>query len=124
MTPWSPTELDRFETALELEIAARRGDGSLRQAVPVWVVRVGPHVYVRTWFRRDSGWFGQVLRSRRARVRVEGLDAEVAVEDVGAASREAVDAAYRGKYGHFGAATVEKMVNASASASTLRLIRP
>ncbi len=54
----------------ELRIRVRRADGTLRAAVPVWVVTAAAQVYVRTWYRRDTGWFGGVLRSRRARILV------------------------------------------------------
>jgi hypothetical protein len=41
---WSPDELDRIGGAEELQIAARRRDGSLRRPVPIWVVRVTDHL--------------------------------------------------------------------------------
>ncbi|MEY9929642.1 hypothetical protein ABH926_004282 [Catenulispora sp. GP43] len=118
---WSPDELRLINTARELEIAVRRPDGSLRRRVPIWVVCTGGQVYVRTWYRRDTGWFGEALRSRRARIRVPGLEADVAIEDLGGTSSQVttdVDAAYRAKYGHGGAGS---MVTAEAAATTLRL---
>jgi hypothetical protein len=72
---------------------------------------------VRTWYRRDSGWFGQALRSGRARIRVPGLEADVTVADIGGAQADAVDAAYHAKYGG-GAGS---MVTAQATTTTLRL---
>ena len=93
--------------------------------MPIWVVCVGDGVYVRTWRRRDTGWFGRVLASRRARVRVPGVDASVSVEDVGgdAGTHAGVDAAYRAKYGRYGSTTVDRMVNDDAAATTLQLGR-
>jgi hypothetical protein len=93
--------------------------------VPVWVVGVDGRIYVRTWRRRDTGWFGQALDSRRARIHVPGLEADVAVEDIGerdADLRAAVDAAYRTKYGHYGATSVDRMLTDDAAAATLQLI--
>ena len=119
---WSVDELDRIGSAEELQIATKRADGTLRRWVPIWVVRAGDQVYVRTWHRRDTGWFGQVLRVPRARVRVPGLEADVAVYDVGAdAARSRVDAAYRAKYARYGDATVHRMVGEDAAAATLLL---
>ncbi|CAJ59568.1 hypothetical protein FRAAL0902 [Frankia alni ACN14a] len=118
---WSADALERIDTARELEIAVRRADGALRHPLPIWVVRVGDQVYVRTWYRRDTGWFGRALASRRARIHVPGLDADVTVQDVGegtAQLRADIDAAYRTKYGDAGA---ESMVTASAAITTLRL---
>ena len=119
---WSPAELQKIDASRELQIASRRANGTLRQWVPIWVVSTGGLVYVRTWYRRDTGWFGQVLASRRARIRVPGLEADVAVEDVGAGTpelRAGVNAAYQAKYGSAGG--TERMVSAEAAAATLRL---
>ena len=120
---WSAEELARISSADELQIAVRRRDESLRRWVPIWVVCVGDQVYVRTWYRRDNGWFGQVLGSRRAQVRVPGVAAAVAVLDVAddAELRPGVDAAYRTKYGRYGRTTVDRMVNDDAAATTLLL---
>jgi hypothetical protein len=122
---WSPDELERIGRAEELQIAAKRADGTLGREVPIWVVRAGGQVYVRTWYRRDSGWFGHVVESRRARVRVPGLEADIAIEDLGddeGELRASIDAAYRGKYGRYGETTVERMVTDDAAATTLRLV--
>lgn len=119
---WSADELLRLDAAGELEIAVRRPDGSLRRSLPIWVVCAGDEVYVRSWHRRDTGWFGAAVRSTRARVRVPGLEAEVVVEDVGATSPRVtadVDAAYRAKYG----AGAGSMVTPAAAETTLRLAK-
>ena len=81
------------------------------------MVRAGGQVYVRTWHRRDTGWFGQALRSRRGRIQVPGLETDVTITDVGA-DATGVDAAYRTKYGPAGA---DSMVTPAAAASTLQL---
>ncbi len=119
---WSSGDLERIGRADELQIAGKRADETLRRWVPIWVVCVGEQVYVRTWYRREDGWFGHVLDSRRARIRVPGLEADVAVEDVGdsgAGLRAGVDAAYRTKYGRYSG--MERMVTAAAAAATLQL---
>ncbi len=119
---WTSEELQRIGAARELQIAGRRADGTLRRWVPIWVVRTGGQVYVRTWYRRESGWFGQVLASHRARIRVPGLEADVAVEDVGESTpelRAGIDAAYSAKYGRHGG--TERMVTEEAAAATLRI---
>ena len=110
-----------IDAAHELQIAGRRADGTLRGWVPIWVVSTGGQVYVRTWYRRDTGWFGQVLVGR-ARIRVPGLEADVAVEDVGESTpelRAGIDAAYSAKYGPLGG--TERMVTDEAAAATLRI---
>ena len=121
---WSPDDLARIDSAHELEIAVKRADGTLRRWVPIWVVCAGEQVYVRTWHRRETGWFGHVLLSRRARIRVPGLQADVAVADVGegaAQLRVDIDAAYRTKYRRYGSSSVDAMVSAAAAAATLQI---
>jgi hypothetical protein len=95
---WTADQLDRLEVVRELEIAVRRADGTLRPWTRIWVVRNVDDVYIRTWYRRDTGWFGLILRTRRARVRASDLEVDVRIEDLGAGPpelRAAVDNAYR-----------------------------
>lgn len=121
---WTSEQLAEIDVARELEIAVRRADETLRPWTPIWAVHVGGDVYVRTWHRRDTGWFGLALRTQRARLRVPGAEAGVNVEDVGVGPsglREDVDQAYRDKYG--GGGSTDKMVRDEAAATTLRLSR-
>jgi hypothetical protein len=46
MTAWTGDELTKIATADELEIAPRRDDGTLRERVPIWVVRRYGGTYV------------------------------------------------------------------------------
>ncbi|WP_374025882.1 DUF2255 family protein [Mycobacterium sp. HNNTM2301] len=119
---WTTEQLRGFEGAPELEIAVRRDDGTLGPWTPIWVVRNANDVYVRSWYRRDTGWFGLIVRTKRARVRVPGVEVDVRVEDVGAGPpilRAQVDDAYRDKYGSHPA---RSMVCDQAAATTLRLL--
>lgn len=119
---WTDEQLERFDAVRELEIAVRRADGTLRPWTPIWVVCVDGDVYVRTWYRRTTGWFGLALRTERARVRIPGVEVGVRVKDVGTGRTElraAVDDAYRDKYG---GGTTGGMVSDEAAATTLRLL--
>lgn len=68
--PWSADDLRLLDAAGELEIAVKRNDDSLRRWVPIWIVCAGGQVYVRSWHRRDTGWFGHAVRLGRASIRV------------------------------------------------------
>jgi hypothetical protein len=117
---WSTEELDAIGSARELEISVKRPDGRLRPWTPIWVVSVDEQVYVRSWYRRETGWFGDAVLARRAHIRVLGMAATVTVEDLGQAGtplQPGVDAAYRAKYGP----GAESMVSAAAAATTLRV---
>ena len=118
---WSGEQLDRISQSGELQIASRRTDGTLRSSVPIWVVCVDDGVYVRTWYRRTTGWFGDVLELPQARMQVPGVEVDVLITNFGEGPpglRSSVDAAHRTKYGPSGH---QSMVTADAAATTLRL---
>lgn len=117
---WSGEQLDRISQSGELQIASRGTDGTLRKWVPIWVVCVDDTVYVRTWYRRTTGWFGHVLELPQARIRVPGLEtcssqtsAKVPQDSVRASTPRT--ARSTGPSGH------QSMVTADAAATTLRL---
>jgi site-specific recombinase XerD len=55
ITPFSE-ELNKIGTAEELEIASLRRDGTLRNPVTIWVVRLGDDFYVRSVNGRTGAW--------------------------------------------------------------------
>lgn len=119
-TSWTTDQLERLDAADDLHIVAYREDGTRLRPVPIWVVRVGDRVYVRSWHRRDTGWFGHAVRSHRAGISVPGVEAEVRVEDLADSSPEVtadMDSAYRTKY----ADGADSMVTPAAQTTTLRL---
>lgn len=116
---WTTEALHHLVGIRELAIAAPRAHGSERWT-PIWVVVVDDEVFVRTWLRRDTGWYGRAVDAARASIRIAGESVGVIVEATGDADAGAIDAAYRAKYGEDGA---RSMVTAEAAASTLRLTR-
>ena len=121
---WAAADLERIAAARELLIAAPTADGGWRRPVPIWVVVADDSVYIRTWHRRTSGWYGRALRSGRARVEVPGLSRTVEVTDVADAGtdlRVDVDDAYRAKYGTPGDTSVSGMSTDEAARTTLLL---
>jgi hypothetical protein len=118
---WSTDDLDRIGAAEELHIAPRGTDGTLRRAVPIWVVRVGDELYVRSW-RGDGGrWYRAANTSGEAQVSAGGVSKVVALLAAGDEVNDAVDAAYREKYGRY-TGYVEPMIAPQARATTLRLV--
>jgi hypothetical protein len=57
MTTWTNDELNKIEKADELQIASLRGEGTMRNPVNIWVVRVGDNLYVRAVKGRSGSWF-------------------------------------------------------------------
>jgi len=123
MADWTTEELGKIDVADELEVAARRPDGTLRPYVTIWVVRVGDDLYVRSYRGREGAWFRSALRRPEGHIRAGGVDRDVAFAETGDAGRAAIDQAYRAKYaGRYASSIVDPMVSPGAAAATLRLI--
>ena len=121
MRGWTDDELRRIDGVQELEIAPVRRNGELRRPTPVWVVRVEDELYVRAAYGADKGWHGVARTSRRAQIRAAGVQQDVAIEDADAGVNDAVDDAYRAKYGQY-ASIVDSINDAEHRATTLRLV--
>jgi hypothetical protein len=122
MAAWTEDELRRIGTAEELEIAPVRSDGTLRASRPIWVVRVGDDLYVRAAYGAGSGWHRIARASGQARVSAGGVEKDVTVQDADVGVRDAVDGAYREKYGRRYASIVDSITDADHRATTLRLM--
>ncbi|MEH0448391.1 DUF2255 family protein [Streptomyces sp. B21-102] len=121
MTKWTNDELDRIAAADELEMAPRRDDGTLRGPVPVWVVRDGDDLYVRSFRGTDGGWWRTARSGHEGNIRSGGVDKDVTFVQVADSEvDDRVDTAYRTKYGRFGGAYVNPLV--AARSTTLRLV--
>jgi hypothetical protein len=122
MTAWTADELARIGRATELDIASCRPDGTLRQFVTIWVVRVGDDVYVRSAYGYANPWFQRALASGEGRIRAGGVERDVKTEIPGASMDADVSAAYHAKYDRYGPTIVGTVVSAEAVRSTLRLV--
>lgn len=49
MRGWTADELNRIAGAEELEIEPRKADGSFAARTPIWVVRAGDALYIRSY---------------------------------------------------------------------------
>jgi hypothetical protein len=117
---WTTRDLDRIGSE-ELRIAPRRKDGTLRRPLPIWVVRVGDELYVRSWRGHDGSWYRAALTSGEGNISAGGVKRHVAYEPVGEEVNDAVDKAYRQKYGRY-TGYIEPMIAPQARATTLRLV--
>jgi hypothetical protein len=118
---WTAEELERIGAAEELQIAPLGADGAPRRPVPIWVVRVGADLYVRSWRGTAGGWFRAAQASHAARVRAVGVERDIDLVEASDDVNDAVDAAYRDKYGRY-PSYVEPMVRPEAQATTLTLV--
>jgi hypothetical protein len=121
MSTWTADDLDTIGTADELQIAPLRADGSLRPYTTIWVVRVGDDLYVRSVRGRRGAWFRHALERGAGRIRAGGVERDVTVAEAEDADHDAIDRAYRNKYGGYPRAYLDPTVTADATAATLRL---
>jgi hypothetical protein len=57
MAGWTSDELNKIGKTEEFEIAPLRRDGTLRNPVTIWVVRIGDDLYIRAVNGREGAWF-------------------------------------------------------------------
>jgi hypothetical protein len=119
---WNPDDLRRLADSEELRITSYRDDGSMRSWTPIWVVRVGDDLYIRSGYGTQGVWYRNAMRHHRARVRANGVETDVTIEPVsdGATIAE-VDAAYRAKY-HAQPSSLRPMISPPATETTTRLV--
>jgi hypothetical protein len=122
MTAWTGDELDRIGGADELRIQSVRLDGTLRKPVPIWVVRVGHELFVRSAYGDSPAWLRGTRVRHEGRISAGGVEKDVAFEAADPEAADAIDAAYWGKYRRHGAQYVESVVTAEARARTIRLV--
>jgi hypothetical protein len=123
MTTWTSNELNKIGTAEELEIASLRRDGTLRNPVTIWVVRVGDDLYVRPVNGRTSAWFRGTQVRHEGHIRAGGVDKDVAfVEESDSNINDQIDAAYRTKYRRYAASIISTTVSPEARSATIKLV--
>lgn len=122
MTAWTSEELSKIGAAEELEIAPRRRDGTLRNPVTIWVVRVGDDLYVRSYKGRGGAWYRGAQVRHEGRIRAGGVEKDVTFVDADPQLNDQIDAAYRTKYRRHGARFVKPMVGPEARGATIKLV--
>jgi hypothetical protein len=117
---WTRTELETIGSVTEIEIAPARADGTAGTYRPIWVVRVGDDLYVRSFRGTDGRWYRSASQRGAAQVRADGTEHRVRLDRADDVDRSVIDDAYRAKYGR--SSYVDVMVTPDAAATTLRLV--
>ncbi len=76
---------------------------------------------MRSWRGSAGGWYRAARNSHEGRISAGGIDRDVAFVDADTYVGDAVDAAYREKYGRY-SGYVEPMVRPEARATTIELV--
>jgi hypothetical protein len=117
---WTPDDLDAIAATGEIEITPRRADGTLGRATTIWIVRVGDHLYIRSFRGPQGSWYRAASRTHEGRLRAAGIERDVTFDADNDADRTAIDDAYRAKYGR--SSYVDAMVAPDVTTTTLRLV--
>lgn len=123
MNGWTSEQVDQVAAADELKMATPRGDGTLRRPIPIWVVRHGNALYIRSYRGEAAVWYQGVRTHNQGHISAGDVDSDVRFtrvtdDDVNAE----VDAAYREKYGRYGPRFLDPMTSPTARGTTLQLI--
>jgi hypothetical protein len=122
MTTWTSDELTKIGTAEELQIASLRGDGTLRNPVTIWVVRLGDDLYVRPVNGRTSAWFRGTQVRQAGHIQAGGVDKDVTFVEADRNLNDQIDAAYRTKYRRYAASIVNSILSPKARSATIKLV--
>jgi hypothetical protein len=122
MTGWTSNELAKIEGEDELRIASLRRDGTLRNPVTIWVVRLGDDLYVRSVGGRAGAWFRGTQVRYEGRIWAGGLENDVTFVDADTDIDEQIDTAYRAKYSRYAASIVNHVVSPEARSATIKLV--
>jgi hypothetical protein len=123
MPAWTNEELDKIGTAEELQIAPLRRDGTMRNPVTIWVVRLGDDLYVRSVKGRTAAWFRGAQVRHEGHIQAGSIDKEVTfVEEAAPDINNQIDAAYRAKYRRYAASIINSIVSPDARSATIQLV--
>ncbi len=122
MTTWTSDELNKIGAAEELEIASLRRDGTLRNPVTIWIVRLGDNLYVRSVNGRTAAWFRGTQMRHEGHIQTGSVDKDVTFVDAAPDLDDQIDAAYRTKYRRYATSIISSIVSPAARSATIKLV--
>jgi hypothetical protein len=72
MCGWSKRDLALIGAPDEIIVSPDRADHTPGPAVPIWVVRVGDELYVRSYRGHSGGWYRRARDNGNGRIRSGG----------------------------------------------------
>lgn len=98
MAIWAADELDKIGNAEELMIAPMRMDGSFRNYLPIWVVRVDDDLFIRSVNGITANWYIAAQVCHKGKILAGGIEKMVNFDHTSQDLEQAIDNAYREKY--------------------------
>jgi hypothetical protein len=122
MGVWTNDELDEIDQTDELERSTQRNDGSRRDPVTVWVVRVGSNVFVRAIKGEEGLWFRHALDGKQGHIDIGSISKDVYFVRENNGLENEIDEAYKAKYSEYAENVLGTEFTPKAKAATLKLI--
>ncbi|MBS1576248.1 MAG: DUF2255 family protein [Bacteroidetes bacterium] len=118
---FQPGELKKIDEADDLKIAPFREDGKT-YGTPTWIweVVVNGELYVRAFNGVNSRWYKSAMQQKAGRIIAAGMTKEVRFEQVQGEINNAIDEAYRKKYGT--SPYLSPMISSRARSATVKII--
>jgi hypothetical protein len=123
MSGWTNEELSAVGDAEELRIASRRADDTWRKPTIIWVVRTNDELFVRSVNGPAAAWYRGVEDQAGTRIWAGGVEADVDVVRADEGAEDAIDEAYRAKYGRRYPGPTRSITSALARSTTVKLGR-
>ncbi len=124
MSNWNEEQLTTIGNADELEISSQSSDGTFTKYIPIWVVRVGDNIYVRSVHGTTSGWYSATQVQHQGQIKVPNLEAPVTFVNVSMddTDHDQIDTVYQTKYSGYPKIWVDPTFTPVARGATLKLI--
>ena len=123
MMTWTSNELNESGTTEELQITSLRRDGTLRNPVTSWVVRLGDDLYIRSVNGRTAAWFRGAQVRHEGHIQAGGVDKEVTFMEESASNiNDQIDAVYRAKYRRYAASIINHITGPEARSATIKVV--
>ena len=120
---WTSNELNESGTTEELQITSLRRDGTLRNPVTIWVVRLGDDLYIRSVNGRTAAWFRGAQVRHEGHIQAGGVDKEVTFMEESASNiNDQIDAVYRAKYRRYAASIINHITGPEARSATIKVV--
>jgi hypothetical protein len=120
MSNWTEAELKKFAAADDLHVSPFREDG-VTYGTPTWIwsVVVDGELYARGYNGQSSRWYKAAVTQKAGRIRMTGMEREVAFEPLTGNVNNQIDEAYRAKYRT--SPYLTPMIGDRARAATVRI---
>ncbi len=122
MNKWTSEELNKIGKAEELDVRSQRSDGTLRNPVTIWVVRVGDDLYIRAVNGRNGLWFRGTQTRHTGNIRAGSVKKDVTFEDADPNLNDQIDAEYRITYRRYAKNIVGTVLTPKSQEATLKLV--